>query len=110
MNKHLEEKQMTRKFSTLAAAAAIAVVAFATAPAFAVEETFSGGINGIDPLTGNWHVTSSPLAWGEPGDGLGTLNFNTGDTSNGAGDFATGFDFAVTRGLDGSIDQADTEF
>jgi hypothetical protein len=76
------------------------------ASADAVEVSFSGGSTGSDPLGHTYQATNNfKSSWGEPGLGAGTLTFNPSNISNGAGNFATGFSFVFSAGVDGAIDQ-----
>ena len=95
---------MIKKLLTSAlGAAALALVA--AAPAHAVIVPFGGSSTGTDPLGGTWQATNSfKPSWGEPVLGAGTLTFNPGNFSNGAGNFANEFDFIFLKGVSGAID------
>src|SRR5690242_1922884 len=96
----------SRSVRTLAAAAGLsACIMTMSAPAGAVQVSFSGGATGSDPL-GHPFLASNALfeSWGIPGLGQGTLHFNTGAFSNGAGTFATSFEVTFLGGVDGVID------
>jgi PEP-CTERM motif len=81
------------------------IAGLASAPAHAVIVPFGGSSTGTDPLGGTWQATNSfKPSWGEPGLGAGTLTFNAGNFSNGAGNYANEFDFIFLKGVSGAID------
>lgn len=83
-----------------------ATLAFAGA-AHAVVVPFGGGAAGTDPLGHGWVASNLPApAWGMPGLGAGTIQFNVGALTTGDGKpFATQFDFVLLLGTAGVIDQ-----
>ena len=94
----------------LASAAFVASLAAASA-AHAVVVPFGGAATGTDPLGHSWVASNSAgSGWGEPGLGLGSITFNPGDLSSGAGDWANRFSFIFLEGVTGSIDAAATTF
>ena len=94
----------------LVSAAFVASLAAASA-AHAVVAPFGGAATGTDPLGQSWVASNSGgSAWGEPGLGLGSITFNPGDLSSGAGDWANRFSFIFLEGVTGSIDAGTTTF
>ncbi len=85
---------------------AVAAIGFSGA-ANAVVVPFGGGATGTDPLGHVWQASNLPApAWGMPGLGEGTIQFNTGGLTLGDGlAYATQFDFVLLLGTAGVIDQ-----
>jgi hypothetical protein len=89
------------KFALTAAALSLSAM-----PAHAVITAFGGGTTGTDPLGHTWLASNMPApAWGIPGLGEGTLQFNLGGETFGDGlDYATAFTFVLLLGPVDGID------